>query len=37
MNPIGISSYEISNVLPIDILESLPTEDELNFHIEVNK
>ncbi len=32
--PIGVSSYEISKFLPKDILESLPTEEELNLHID---
>ncbi len=31
--PIGISSYELSEYLPKNILESLPTEEELNLHI----
>lgn len=33
--PIGVSSYEISKLLPKDILESLPTEEELNLHIDI--
>lgn len=33
--PIGVSSYEISKFLPKDILNSLPTEDELNLHIDI--
>ena len=33
--PIGISSYELSNLLPQDILNSLPTEEELNLHIDI--
>ena len=32
--PIGVSSYEISKVLPKEILKELPTEDDLNLHIE---
>ena len=32
--PIGVSSYEISKFLPKDILKELPTEDDLNLHIE---
>ncbi len=31
--PIGISSYELSEYLPKNIFESLPTEEELNLHI----
>ncbi len=34
--PIGISSYEISKFLPKDVFESLPTEEELNLHIDIN-
>lgn len=33
--PIGVSSYEISKFLPKDVLESLPTEEELNLHIDI--
>lgn len=32
--PIGVSSYEISKLLPKDILKELPTEEDLNLHIE---
>ena len=35
--PIGVSSYEISKFLPNDILDSLPTEEELNLHIDINE
>lgn len=35
--PIGVSSYEISKFLPKDILESLPTEEELNLHIDIKE
>ena len=34
--PIGVSSYELSEYLPKDILENLPTEEELNLHIDIN-
>lgn len=33
--PIGVSSYEISKVLPKDILEVLPTAEDLNLHIDI--
>ncbi len=33
--PIGVSSYEISKFLPKDIFGSLPTEEELNLHIDI--
>ena len=35
--PIGVSSYEISKFLPKDVLESLPTEEELNLHIDIKE
>ena len=35
--PIGISSYEISKYLPKDVLKSLPTEEDLNLHIDINE
>ncbi len=31
--PIGVSSYEISQMLPKEVLEKLPTEEELNMYI----
>lgn len=34
-NSIGVSSYEISKYLPKNILEVLPTEEELNLHIDI--
>ena len=36
-NPIGVSSYEIEKYIPKDIFEKLPTEQELNMHIDINK
>lgn len=35
-NPIGVSSYKIDKYIPKDILEKLPTEEELNLHIDIN-
>ena len=35
--PIGVSSYEITKFLPKNILDSLPTEEELNLHIYINE
>lgn len=35
--PIGVSSYEISKVLPKEVLESLPTEEEINLHIDIEE
>ena len=34
-NPIGVSSYQIENYISKDILEKLPTEDEINLHIDI--
>ncbi len=36
-NPIGVSSYEINNYIPKDILDKLPTEDDINMHINIEK
>lgn len=33
--PIGVSSYEISNILPKEIMDALPTEEDLNLHIDI--
>ena len=33
--PIGISSFELEKYITKDILEKLPTEDELNLHIDL--
>ena len=35
--PIGVSSYEVSNILPKDIMEALPTEEDLNLHIDIKE
>ena len=35
--PIDVSSYEITKFLPKNILNSLPTEEELNLHIDINE
>lgn len=34
--PIGISSFELDKYISKDILEKLPTEEDLNFHIDIN-
>ena len=31
--PIGVSSYKVKNVIPKEIMEKLPTEEELNLYI----
>lgn len=33
--PIGVSSYEISKYISKDLLEKLPTEEEINLHIDI--
>ena len=35
-NPIGVSSYEIEKYIPKNILEKLPTEEELNMYVDLN-
>ena len=35
--PIGVSSYEISKYLPKDVFESLPTEEDINLHIDIEE
>jgi len=35
--PIGVSSYELSEYLPKDILENLQIEEELNLHVNVDE
>lgn len=32
--PIGVSSYKLSSVLPKELLEELPSEEDLNLHID---
>jgi len=34
--PIGVSSYELSEYLPSEIIKELPTEDDLNLHIDIS-
>ncbi len=33
--PIGVSSFEIEKYIPKDILEKLPTEEDINKHIDI--
>lgn len=35
--PIGVSSYEINNYIPMEILEKLPTEEDINLHIDIDE
>ncbi len=35
--PIGVSSFEIKNILPKDILDKLPTEEDLNLHFNIDQ
>lgn len=35
--PIGVSSYEVEKYIPKNILDKLPTEEEINFHIELDE
>lgn len=34
--PIGVSSFEIKKYIPKDILDKLPTEEDLNLHIDID-
>lgn len=34
--PIGISSFKTEDILPQSVLEQLPSEDDLNLHIDIN-
>lgn len=34
--PIGVSEYNIREQIPNDILDKLPTEEDINLHIEIN-
>ena len=36
-NPIGVTSYEVRNELPKEILDRLPTEEDINKFMDVNK
>lgn len=33
--PIGVSSYELAEYLPSEIIRELPTEEDLNLHIDI--
>ena len=35
--PIGVSSYEVKNILPKEVLDKLPTEENLNLHINIDE
>ena len=35
--PIGITSYELNKYIPKDVIEKLPTEEDLNLHININE
>ncbi len=35
-NPIGVASYELAKYVSKEVLEKLPTEEELNLHIDLN-
>lgn len=35
--PIGVTSYEVRNELPQDILDKLPTEEDINKHIDIKE
>lgn len=35
--PIGVSSYELTKYLPKNMIEKLPTEEELNLHVNIDE
>ena len=35
--PIGVSSYEVTKILPKEVLDNLPTEEDINLHIDIEK
>ena len=35
--PIGVSSYEISKYMPKDIIDKLPTEEDINLHLDIDE
>ena len=35
--PIGVSAFEVKNILTKDILDKLPTEEDLNLHIDIDE
>lgn len=35
--PIGVTSYEVRNELPKEVLEKLPTEEDINKHIDISE
>ena len=35
--PIGVSSFEIEKYIPKDILDKLPTEEDINLHLEIEE
>ena len=35
--PIGVTSYEVRNELPKEVLDKLPTEEDINKHIDINE
>ena len=35
--PIGVSSFEIEKYIPKDVLEKLPTEEDINLHLEIKE
>lgn len=34
--PIGVSSYEVSKIIPKEVLETLPTEEDINMHVDID-
>lgn len=34
--PMGVTSYELNRFIPENILEKLPSEDDINRHLDIN-
>jgi len=35
-SPIGVSSYEVNQIIPKEVLDNLPTEEDINLHIDID-
>lgn len=35
--PIGVSNYELKEQLPKDLLDKLPTEEEINLYLDIEE
>ena len=35
--PIGMSNYEVTKLLPKEMIECLPTEEDINLHVDIEE